>query len=247
MSGSASAVQNDWVERVLGVAVDATGPDPTELANRFRSRLAKLLPRILAAAGTPDGQEAKLRASEAGVFARKVDFARADALLDTVERLLDSGAPGTKGPDQAPPQTRTVSTKVSPRVAFMQSRLIWDQTRKQVQAELQKLEQTVLAECKDEPDFATISGNSKILYTILDFLDERLIDKLDEALNASDPADVKARQNEAREVINEYVDYIAADELLHDIDDNGFVDIAIVSTLNSQLNNIDRQLRALAA
>jgi len=248
-----ATAKSEWVQRVLGLSVGAandSGSDLSELESRFKTRLQRLLPRIQQAAGAPSGQDAKLKASEAGVFARKQDFARANALLDDAERLLGASAPPTTSapqPSAPQPSAPQPARAVSPSVAFTQSRLIWDQTRKQIQSELQKLEQTVLAECKNEPDFATISGNSKILYTILDFLDERLIDKLDEALNAKDPADRKARQNEAREIINEYVDYIAADELLHDIDDNGFIDIAIAATLNQQLGNIDRQLRAIAA
>jgi len=135
---------------------------------------------------------------------------------------------------------------ISPAVAFTQSRLIWDTTRKQVQAELQKLEKTILAECEEEPDFKTIASNSKILYTVLDFLDERLIDKLDEALNADTPEKRTALHNEARDIIDEYVDYVAADELLHDIDDNGFLDIRIRDTVSSQLETISRNLKALA-
>jgi hypothetical protein len=139
---------------------------------------------------------------------------------------------------------RKSGSPLAPAVAFTKARLIWDQTRKHVQAELQKLERSVLSECADEPDFDVISANSKILYTILNYLDERLIDKLDEALNAEPGPERIARQNEAREIIDEYKDYIRTDDLLSDIDDNGFVDIDILPTLTTQLDDMARQLRA---
>ena len=129
------------------------------------------------------------------------------------------------------------------KVALMQARLKWDSTRKRVQAELQAQENAVLADCTDEPDFDTIKGNAKILYTVLDYLDARLIDKLDEVLNAEAGPVRKKLTDEAREIINEYTDYIGSDRLLHDIDDNGFVDLAIVPTVTQALQAIDAQLK----
>jgi uncharacterized protein YpiB (UPF0302 family) len=116
-----------------------------------------------------------------------------------------------------------------------------------VQQELHKLEATILQETADEPDAAKIAANSKILYSILDFLDERLIEKLDEALNAKTPEDRRKLQTEARDIIDEYIDYMDSDDLLHDIDDNGFVDMQIQATVSGQLNAIGSNLKALGA
>ncbi|MEX1026580.1 MAG: hypothetical protein WD049_01035 [Candidatus Paceibacterota bacterium] len=62
-------------------------------AATFKSRLTELLPQIKQAVGTPHGNEAKLKASEAAIFARKQDFAQAHALLDQVETLLQGPSP----------------------------------------------------------------------------------------------------------------------------------------------------------
>ena len=70
-----------------------TADDPSAL---FNERLKALLPQIKAAAGTPAGDEAKLKASEAGVFGRKKDFAQANLLLDQVEKLLLKSGPTEK-------------------------------------------------------------------------------------------------------------------------------------------------------
>lgn len=129
-------------------------------------------------------------------------------------------------------------------VVFTQTRLVWDQTRKKVQAELRRLEASILDVCKDEPDFAEIAAGTKNLYTVLEYLDERLMDKLDEALNAATPADRQARHDEAREIVEEYVDFVESEDLMRDIDDNGFVGVAIASTLTTSLNAIGQRLRA---
>lgn len=80
-------------------------PDP---AAAFNQRLAALLPRVKAAMTVPGdaGNTVKLRVSEAGVLARKREFAPAQALLDEVENLLSmAGDPGTRpaGATAAPP------------------------------------------------------------------------------------------------------------------------------------------------
>ena len=80
-----------------------TADDPSAL---FNERLKALLPQIKAAAGTPAGDEAKLKASEAGVFGRKKDFLQANALLDLAEAALKRGdaqkqPQPTAGPDKA--------------------------------------------------------------------------------------------------------------------------------------------------
>jgi cellobiose-specific phosphotransferase system component IIA len=78
--------------------ISATGGgsdgDRAELAADFKTRLQSLVPQIKAAIGTPAGDAAKLKASEAGTFARKADFTQAIALLDEVEELLKQSAPG---------------------------------------------------------------------------------------------------------------------------------------------------------
>lgn len=63
-------------------------------AELFKKRFAALVPRIKDAAGTPVGDEAKLRASEAGALARTSDFVSANGMLDQIERMLNEAASG---------------------------------------------------------------------------------------------------------------------------------------------------------
>src|SRR5262249_50919648 len=124
----------------------------------------------------------------------KQDFAQAGKVLDELEPLL----------------ARPASTNV----VFTQTRLAWDQTRKKIRGELQKLEQSIAGVCLDpelqqeEFDFSTLAADTKELYTILDHLDTRLIDKLDEDLNAADAQERARLQSEAGGIVKEYLAYV---------------------------------------
>jgi tetratricopeptide (TPR) repeat protein len=77
-------------------------PGASEEATRFAARFKELLPKIKAAAPTPAGREANLKASEAGVFAKKKEFDRASAILDEIEKLLAGGGTETGGTASEP-------------------------------------------------------------------------------------------------------------------------------------------------
>ncbi len=229
----------DALEKLLP---GAPAPSEGDAGAAFNARLAALLPRIKQAlsAGGPD--DLKLKASEAGVLARKKDFAGGNALLDEIERLL--AAPGGTAPSGTSLQEPTGSPgKAASQVALTQSRLAWDQVRKFVQGELRKLESAILAESTEEEDYDAIQAGSKQLYEVLDVLDERLIDKLDEALNA-DGDKRRALHGEAREIIDEYLDFVNSEPLMQDIDDSGFVDLQIRSTLTTRLQKMASELGA---
>ena len=137
--------------------------------------------------------------------------------------------------------------KVSPAVAFTQARLAWDQTRKAVHTDLLKLEAAIVEACKDEANLEDIVAGAKGMFGLLEHLDERLMDKLDEALNAADAAQRQRLNGEARSIVSEYIDFVRTEDFMQAVDDNGFVDVAIFSKLTRQLAAIDQQLEALAA
>jgi hypothetical protein len=211
-------------------------------AARFTARLKALLPAIQKAQGdnTPAAQDIKLRVSQANVFARKNDFAQANDLLDNVESLLKETQTGETNGAQAGDQPG----KPPSLVVLQQSRLAWDQTRKVIQAELQKLEKSVVGTCQgdEEVDVAEVSGNVKRLFTILDNLDTRLSDKLDEALNAADPRPRAQLHQQARGIIGEYLAFVNGDALMADIDDNGFTPVAVRKTALNALNLLSSKL-----
>ena len=229
--------------------VRGTAKAPPIDALAFRTRLTGMVPLMkpVEAAGGKVADQIKVKRDEAVALVRQkgagaAEFAKAQALLDDIEALLGDSA-GTAQTGGVP----KVATATGAKVVFQQTRLSWDTTRKQVQAELKKLEDSVLAETKGEPDSEQIAQNSKVLYSVLDRLDERLIDKLDDALNASTPEARAGFNQDARKIVGEYIAYVKSDELLRDIDDNGFVDIKLSSMLTERLNAMAAQLASAVA
>ena len=222
------AAQDAWLARVLGITPRSGGGGD---ATSFARRLADLMSRGKPALAGPLGQDLKLKLSEAGVFGRKQDFTSANRLLDEAERLILVGAP--PGPQPMREQEE---------IAEAGSR--WARARQQAEQGLKALEAAILKECANEPDFGVISQNTKILYTALDYMGGNLTEKLAEA-RAAAPAALRGLRDEAREIIDGYLAYIAQDELLRDIDDNGFIEVAIGAVLTDELTAIDRGLKAL--
>lgn len=201
----------------------------------FNARLAALLPKIKAAAtaGHPAAGEAKLKASEAGNAARGRDFTAAQALLDELERLLatPAGAAPAAAPAAQPPR------QLAPAVVYTQSRLAWGATRKKVQAELQKLEQAIVAEYQGI-EVPELSKGVRKLDGVLELFDESLQDALDDALNAADPATKAQHHDRARDIIARYRGYLDSDPLVQELDGNPFVPVAVRATLAASLQTL---------
>jgi hypothetical protein len=98
----------DMLDKLLAAANGAgtQSPPPTETpptgvepGAAFNARLAALMPKVkeALAAGGESATDVKLKVSEAGVFARKREFDKAQALLDDVESLLEQAGQGAGG------------------------------------------------------------------------------------------------------------------------------------------------------
>ena len=217
--------------------------------NAFKARLKSLLDLCAAAGDTPASKQAKLLGSEAGMFSRKGDWTQVDALMKQAEALVSavaSPAPGAASTVR-PAASTTHTAPVSQKVAFIQTRLAWEKTRNHVRAELKKLQEQLLSDMKDDPDFASLSKNSVVLYRPLEKLDERLMTKLDDALNATTPERRNACHQEALAIVDEYMNFARTDELLRDICDNGFIDVDIESVLVERLAAMAAQLKTAIA
>lgn len=93
-------------------------------ASAFNARLTRLLTTLKEATANahPRASDAKLKASEAGYSARKRDFAAAQALLDDLESLLKSPAPG-KTPAAAPEARSDKRDARSPEASALHDRV----------------------------------------------------------------------------------------------------------------------------
>ena len=135
-------------------------------------------------------------------------------------------------------------------VALQKSRLAWDSLRKSVQSQLRSIEQAALKAVEehnkdeaqeDEYDPGEVATKLQSTYSILEKLDERLIKKLDEALNAEGAE--RARLNrEARDIVREYQATVATDKMLGRIDLNGFAKTSIRDGAERTLAVLARQL-----
>jgi len=246
------------LEKLLEGTAGAGANDPVSEKSvnpkaAFDARLKALMPDIQKAiVGPPPNADVKRLLGSMGFHAKKGDFGDAHAVLDEIEGSLRRIAASTASAatettvGTGRPVRRPVGA-MSPRAAFTASRLLWAQTRDKIRAELRRLEAEVLAECKDEPDFEDIKANSGVLYSLLDHLDERLIDKLDDALNARNAEERRKLNEEALEIVNEYLEFVRDSELLHDIDDNGFLAVPVKSLLDERLADLaDRLGQAVA-
>ena len=238
----------DTLEKLLGATTAAATSTPTAVSPAqaqalaaFNARLTALTPRIKAAIAAGADPALRAQAGEAVADVRKQDFEGAARRLDAIDASLAASPAATAKPAVA------AAPAGGSRVAYTKARLAWDQTRKQIQAELRQLEASILDQAQNEPDFAEIKLNAGVVYSVMDVLDDELIDKLDEALNASTEAERSKLQAQASELVNDYLDFVKTDELLRDIVNNGFVKLAVLPTLEQRLNDLAQKLGTAVA
>jgi hypothetical protein len=229
----------DKVETLLkSSAIPPAPPPPPEMAPdaRFATRLKQLFPQIkdALAAKSPGADEAKLRASEASAFARKGDYAQANALLDKVAALLKA-APTSKAQPGETTATPKEPTTSAINFAIQKSRFKWDAATKQAQTEIANFQQTALAKAKDDPALALVTEVVKRYDEAKTAFDSSLSDKLDEALNAGDPDKRRDLNRQAGQMIKEYQSYVQGDPLLKELQTNPFVKMSFPEKMNEVL------------
>ncbi len=157
-------------------------------------------------------------------------YAAALKTLPGLQKMLDEAAghaAGTSGPE--------VGEDVQP---FAVSRLKWEKTRETMHAELDKLKTAIAAACKSEPGLADLATMVGDLDDYLKALDTRLIDRLDEVVNAAQGPEREARKEAARSVLAEYQSELQAD-FFADVDgNNGFVNVSVAASASSALAEI---------
>ena len=245
----------DMVDKLLGAMAQPTPQQPppeaplVPAANAtaaFTARLAALMPRIKVALaeGGERGTQARELAARAGAMAKSGDVTGALVLLDELTAALDS-APVTPATPQSTPTGGGASI-----VQLQKSRLAWDGLRKRLQGQLKELEQALLAGVRQHNngsdaefsfDEGALAGSTNRLYGILEKLDTRLIDTLDEALNAEGEARLRI-QREAAGIVAEYRRVVDTDPFIAVIDDNGFVPTSIRSETQRTLDQLAAQL-----
>jgi len=220
----------------------------------FKARMAALIPKIKEAQTTahPRAQDAKLKASEAGLLAGKREFERAGALLDDIEGLLailpdgaaDAGNPAPTEND-APELARTEGTPPDGEPAFRRTWQIareeWTAAIETVDAQIAKL-QALLRDQADE-DLAEIAEFGLPSLTG-DFKAPMMAALMDVDRAASDGLPRSARR--ARSLAMSFAEYLDEAETVAVTDDNDFgVTVTIRKTIGGALRQIEQALASV--
>jgi hypothetical protein len=210
-----------------------------KLAAEWERRMIAIEPKVLNAQKTRAGEAKWMTLFEAARdLGSEEDFAKALGVLNKLESLLNT-------PAKAP------AAKETSFVAMQAARLRWDDTRKKVHAELVRLEKAIMDQCvafNSTPgaaftvDLTDLKTKSQKLYTILDKLDERLIDTLDEALNAQTKELRQEKNIAAVAILKEYQGIVNSDPFLAVIDDNGFAATSVKQTFVTVLADLSSKL-----
>ncbi|MCI0684622.1 MAG: hypothetical protein L0Y71_21135 [Gemmataceae bacterium] len=246
---TALAGQKDFVQagallnRVEQLLEDMTAAASSGAAvvQRFNA-LTSSLKAALAAKG-PDLARIQALAAAVGGLLKNKDYAQASKVLDELAPLLAAGATPEDDAQPALAEAEADRAPVS-NVVLTQARLAWDAARTKIQVDLQKLEQAILdaAAGQSEYDPDAVAIGARRLHGILDELDARLIDKLDEALNAQVPDERQRRQQEAARLVKRHLGFVNGDPLMALVDDNGFAPVAVRKTAATALTTLASKL-----
>ena len=226
----------DQADDLLNSASDSTSGSAPEtdssLADQFKVRLTALVARLKAAAGTPAGGEAKLKASEANVFARKADFVQANALLDQADDFLNSAANSVTD-SELDSATETATDVLA----------VWRDAKESVDDQLNKLS----AELRNSshPYLQEIGGVG---------LHELAKDQggiyvsMQASLFEFNGSDGVGRQKAAAKVldaVNNYRSFVETSEVLKVVDQHK--NTTLVSSLHNALNKLENEMQRHAA
>jgi hypothetical protein len=129
-------------------------------------------------------------------------------------------------------------------VTLQRSRLDWDSARKRLHAQLQDVAGAVMEECEDPDEYDQVEVQEKVktLDTLMERLDTRLIDVLDQALNAEDVGQRGGFEKQAAGIIREYLTIVNTDPMVAAIDDSGLVSEPIKTSMTKVLSDLAGRL-----
>lgn len=175
----------------------------------------------------------------------EAEEAEGDEMPDLADDAPGAAAAATPKAAAAPGAGGGEAAKFS-NVALQKSRLSWVQMRGSIEAQLKQLDQGIKAAVRehnasaagDRYDEGEVALGLSGLFKTMGKLDTRLIDKLDEALNATDAAKRKGLHAQATSIVKEYIGFVAADPVIREIDQNGFIKTDIRGTVTRTLTEL---------
>ena len=220
-------------------------PDTPKASNsdQFKEKLIAVKGLIDELKGLAPGDVNKFSADlpQALALAKGKDFAQGTVVLTGMEQGLREAIEKV---DVAEVEELANGENQASVVLLQQSRLLWEKTRKSIQAEIQTLENAILTIRNEQSQFDPndIATGTKVLHVVLDQLDTQLTTELDNAVIAADPTQRLKHQKSAANKIAEYLQYVKSDPLMAEIDANGFVGVSIQKKALSALNVLKSKL-----
>ena len=124
------------------------------------------------------------------------------------------------------------------------ARRAWLATRKQVESDIRKLQQSFGEAFTDHALAADLQAAFQDrVEKVLTALDESLAHTLDAAQQEADPQRHAKLVGDARRIIQQYETYVAGEPTLAELDTNPFVPLAIRPTLTKTLAALSRAIR----
>jgi len=126
---------------------------------------------------------------------------------------------------------------------YTKSRRAWIAVRKQVETDLDKLRAEIVKTYEADGIGPQIDKSFRDrVAPVLQTLDERLAQKLDEATSQTDPAQRTKLVAEAQQIIQEYTSFVSSSQIVTDLDTNPFAAIAIKQTVAGTLGVLAKAL-----
>jgi len=153
-----------------------------------------------------------------------VDLAqlRAKALPPPPSSPLDLSKPAPVPSAGTPPMPR-LGKAGGAGVALAQCVLLWDRTCKDLSDQIAAMQQEILERASGASDFAAIKAGLHVLEAVLEQLNSRLSEKLNQIFGTPDKTERDRLRDEARQIVVEHEAYIAATPLMGALDGNPFV------------------------
>lgn len=210
-------------------------PDAGALAREL-AELVKRIPDVVALA--PGRKDALTKfATDANVQIKTNNLVYARATLTQLAQALQAAVREAA----ANKQTTAPQPPGAGAVAYGKARLAWIAARKKIETDIDKLRQEIAATYQADGIAGELEqAYEKRVQPVLQTLDESLADKLDEAMNATDPAKRAQLVAEAKAIMQRYDQYLAGESLIADLDGNPFVPLAIRQTLTGTLAVLEK-------
>ena len=214
-------------------------PPPRPDAAALTAKLRALMGQISTAANGNSTVQSSLisLATTATNSLRGGDLMLTAVNIGALEKAI---ADATNNPQTAGPTTAEGDVAGT---TYTKSRRAWIAVRKQVETDLDKLRAEIVKTYEADGIGPQIDKSFRDrVAPVLQTLDERLAQKLDEATSQTDPTQRSKLVADAQQIIQEYTSFVSSSQIVTDLDTNPFAAIAIKQTVAGTLGVLAKAL-----